>query len=350
MFKTKPSLVIVLVMAILLAIFVGYRHWHATDADRERADLLALLPTDASAAGFLDFQQLRSSPLLAQILSRAPQPQVDSDYQQFVQQTGFDYERDLDRLAICWNRQGTTPAVFAVAEGRFERKKIEAYAAQYGSLKTADGKTLFAVPTNSAGRKAYFAFLRDDLVALANDSSYFFQRPPSRSASEWREHFARLAGTPIFVILRQDSIGPAELAQAPGGFRSPQLATLLSQLQWISIGGKPLGPVLRVVIDGETVTESTVHQLKELLSGLVVLAQVGLNDVKTRHELDPAVRQGYLDLLQSADIQQLDRGTSKSVRVVFDVTPKLLEAPAVASPAADPPAAATPESKSKKHK
>jgi hypothetical protein len=350
MLKTKPSLIIVLVSAILLAIFFGYRHWHATDADAERADLLSLLPADASAAGFLDSQQLRASPFLARILARAPKPEVDSDYQQFVQQTGFDYERDLDRVAISLNRQGATPAVFAVAEGRFDRKKIEAYAGQYGSLKTADGKTLFAVPTNSAGRKAYFTFLRDDRVALANDSSYFFQRPPSGSASEWREHFARVAGTPIFVILRQDSISAAELAQAPGGFRSPQLATLLSQLQWISIGGKPEGPVLRVVIDGETVTESTAHQLKELLSGLVVLAQVGLNDVKTRQQLDPAVRQGYLDLLQSADIQQLDRGTSKSVRVVFDVTPKLLEVSAKASPAADPPVAATTESKPKKRK
>jgi hypothetical protein len=114
------------------------------------------------------------------------------------------------------------------------------------------------------------------------------------------------------------------------------LATLLGQLQWISISGKPEGNLLRVVFDGECMTETTVRQLKDLLGGIVVLAQIGLNDPKTRKQLDPGLRQGYLDLLQSADIQVLDRGTSKSVRVVFDVTPKVLQAPRNVPAGADP--------------
>jgi len=48
------------------------------------------------------------------------------------------------------------------------------------------------------------------------------------------------------------------------------------------------------------------------------------------------VREGYAELLQSADIQQTDRGKSKSVRVVFDVTPKLLEAAGSSTQGADP--------------
>jgi len=90
-----------------------------------------------------------------------------------------------------------------------------------------------------------------------------------------------------------------------------------------------------VVIDGECVSEQTVKQLKDLLSGVVVLAQMGLNDAKTRKQLDPQLREGYLELLQSADIEKMDRGTSKSVRVVFDVTPKLLEAARSGAPMAE---------------
>ena len=337
MLKTKLPLLLLASLVLLLAIFLGYQHWKGSDSIAGRANLLSLLPADASAAGFLDLQQMRSSPLLAQITSWAPQPPADSEYAQFIQATGFDYERDLDRIAIALNRQSQNPTVFAVAEGRFNRKKIEDYAGRFGSLKTADGRTLFAVPINGSARQAYFTFLRDDRIAWANDSSYFFQRPPSETQQEWRERFSRVAGTPVFVVLRQDSLSASELAQAPGGFHSPQLAALLSQLQWITISGKPEGNVLRVVVDGESATEATVHQLKELLSGLVVLAQAGLNDAKTRKRLNPDLRQGYLDLLQSADIQQLDRGISKSVRVVFDVTPKLLQAPAKSVPAADPP-------------
>jgi hypothetical protein len=336
--KSKLLLIVVAAFAFCVLLFFGYRRWSLRDSSANRAELLSLLPTDTSAVGFLDLQQLRNSPFLAQVMLWAPQPAPDGDYAQFIQATGFDYERDLDRLGVALNRQSGTDSVFAVAEGRFDRKKIEAYAERFGSLKTADGKTLFAVPINGSERKAYFTFLRDDRIAWANDSSYFFQHPPRGEPQEWRDHFSRVAGTPLFVILRQDAVSAEALAQAPGGFRSPQLAALLSQLQWITISGKPDGNILRVVIDGETVTEATARQLKELLSGLVVLAQMGLNDVKTRKQLDPDLRQGYLDLLQSADIQQVDRGTGKSVRVILDVTPKLLQPPRKSASAADPPA------------
>ena len=337
--KKRLTRIAVLLLLLLLSIAYLRHRSNSRNPDAARADLLSLLPADASAAGFVDLQQLRNSPLLTQIFSWAPRPTPDGDYAQFVQATGFDYERDLDRVALSIQRQSQIPMTVAIAEGRFDRKKIEAYASQFGALKTADGKTLFAVPISGSERKAYFAFLRDDRVAWANDSSYFFQRPPAASPEEWREHFSRVAGTPIFAVLRQDPLTASALAQAPGGFRSPQLATLLSQLQWITISGKPEGNLLRVVIDGESSTEPTVHQLKDLLSGLVVLAQAGLNDAKASKQLDPVLRQGYSNLLQSADIQLLDRGSSKSVRVIFDVTPKLLEAPHSAPPTADPHAA-----------
>ena len=332
----KKLLLLAVPTLALLGAFFTWRSWSSRDRDAARADLLSLLPCDGTAAGFLDLQQLRNSPFLAQALSWARRPAPDSDYEQFMQATGFDYERDLDRVALSINRQSQNPTVFAVAEGHFNRKKIEEYASRFGSLKTADGKTLFAVPIGESRRKAYFTFLREDRIAWGNDSSYFFERPSHDSPQPWRERFSRVAGTPIFVVLRQDPFTASTLAQAPGEFRSPQLATLLRQLQWITVSGKPEGNLLRVVIDGESVTESTVHQLKEVLNGIIVLAQIGLNDAKTSGQLNPQLRQGYLDLLQSADIQQLDRGTSKSIRIVCEITPILLEAPPAAPPAADP--------------
>jgi len=42
--------------------------------------------------------------------------------------------------------------------------------------------------------------------------------------------------------MRQDSQLLTALSQrTPGGYRSPQLATLLGQLQWVSVGAKPEG-------------------------------------------------------------------------------------------------------------
>jgi hypothetical protein len=335
MSKNKILIVAAVALALFLAGFLGYRHWAPRDSLSDREAMLALMPEDASAVVYLDLAQLRGSPFLAELFRYAPKVTPDADYAQFVQATGFNYETDLDRIALSINRQSQNATAFAVADGKFDRKKIEAYGSRYGSLKTADGKILFSVSLSGSNRKVFFTFLRDDRVAWANDSSYFFHKAPEDSSTEWREHFLRLAGTPLFAVLRQDAGAAAALAQAPGGLHSPQLAALLAQLQWISISAKPDGNLLRVAMEGECLAESTEHQLKEMLSGMVVLAQMGLNDPKTRKQLDPAVRDGYSELLQSADIQQVDRGTSKTVRVVFDVSPKLLTPPKVTT-GADP--------------
>jgi len=334
--RTTKTIAALIAASLVGMVVIGFLHWRSRDTEASRAELLSLMPAAGNVAVFLDFAELRASPWFAQLLAQAPLPTPDSDYTQFMQATGFNYERDLERVALSMDRQPQTQTVFAVAEGRFDRRRIEAYGARFGALKTAEGRTLYAVPDSNSPRKVYFSFLRDDRIAWANDSSYFFQPNSKVSPSEWREHFRRVAGTPAFVILRQDAGAAAALAQAPGGLHSSQLATLISQLQWISIGGKPEGNLLRVVVDGEALNENTVHQLKELLSGLVIIAQAGLNDVKLRKQLDPDLRQGYLDSLNSADIQQLDRGTAKSVRIVVDITPQLLRSATPSEGAAAP--------------
>ena len=64
----------------------------------------------------------------------------------------------------------------------------------------------------------------------------------------------------------------------------------------------------------------------DVLNGVVILAEGGLNDTRARQQLDPALREAYLELLKSADVSKIDRGDSKSVRLVFDITPAFLEA------------------------
>jgi len=298
-----------------------------SNSKNAREDFFSQLPGDATTVAFLDLKQLRPARFLAQILARAPQPAQEEEYAKFVRATGFDYERDLDRVAIAFSGTPQSPKTMAVAEGRFDRKKIEAYSAQFGVLKTAAGKIIFAVALNNPARTAYFTFLRDDQVAVCNDASCFFQPAATNVNGEhWREHLLRLAGTPLFGIMRQDSQVLSALAQrGPGGWRSPQLATLLGQLEWVSIAAKPDGDQLRVVAEGESSNETTIRQLKEMLSGLLILAQAGLDDPKTRKQLDPKAREAYLALLKSAEVQKMERGGTQSVRLMFEVSPELLE-------------------------
>ena len=131
----------------------------------------------------------------------------------------------------------------------------------------------------------------------------------------------------MFAVIRQDATtAQALVQQAPNGFRSPQLASLLAQLEWITVGGKPEGKDLRVVMEGQSSTESTIRQLKEFLGGILILAQAGLNGPVNRKQLDPQLREGYLNLLKSAEVESVDRGADKSVRVMFLITPALLDA------------------------
>jgi hypothetical protein len=318
------------------ALFLGYQKW-GPSSGAARTGLLQLVPQDAGAVLFVDLEELRRAPFIAELYAWAPKPQVDPDYAQFVKETGFNYERDLDRIAIAVQKRGNDSTHFAVAEGKFDRAKICAYALRTGMLAKNSGHEIFSVPVSGNAKKVSFTFLKDDRIALTDDVDLgvlLSIKGKNTDAAEWRTRFERLAGSPVFAVIRQDAAAGAALAaQAPGGLRSPQLSMLLDQLQWITLAGKPENDRLRVVAEGECASEATVRQLSDLLNGVLVLAQAGLNGAKTRAQLAPAVREAYLELLKNADVSKIDRGDSKSVRLVFELTPKFLEASRAAAPA-----------------
>lgn len=309
--------------------FAAYEHWRAPGGPA-REDVLSWTPSETSTEIFLDLNSLRHSPFLAELLRWAPQPAADPDYAQFVQATGFNYETDLNQVAISTWKNGSDTFLFTVAEGRFDRKKISAFAQTNGAKENRGRREVFSVPLAGTARRIAFTFLRDDLLALSstgNLDALLSEPHEADDAQAWHERFRRLAGSPVFAVLRQDAAAGAALSsRAPGGLQSPQLSALLDQLQWITIAGKPVGDNLRVVLEGEAVADATARQLSEALNGLLVLAQAGLNDPKTRQQLQPEVRQAYLELLKDADVTRIDRGETKSVRLILDLTPQFLEA------------------------
>jgi hypothetical protein len=338
--KARGWLGRVTVLLLLVAIaFYEYQRWGGRNAVL-RDDALALVPSDASALLFVDLSELREAPFFSMLYAWAPKPQADADYAQFLQATGFDFERDLDRVTLAMLKHGPEASFFAVADGRFDRKKIAAYALQSGTRLHLDGREIFLIPLNGSPRKVSFTFLRNDRIALTDESDgskILTGNQKGADVADWRTRFARLAGSPVFAVIRQDAgAGNALVEQAPSGLRSPQLSALLDQLQWITLAGKPDGNGLRVVAEGECTADATARQLSDLLNGVLVLAQAGLNDSKTRKQLDPTVREAYLDLVKGADVSRIDRGETKAVRLVFDVTPKLLEAVRTAAPLAPP--------------
>lgn len=340
MTKSKSLAAVVLVLILAAVGFYAYERTGTGD-NQQRASMLALLPADASAVLYFDLADLRQSPFFLQLYKWAPRPQADADYSEFLRNTGFDYERDLHRIAIAVERRGQQSTLFAIADGNFDRQKIAAYAAKTGTLEKRGGHDIFFVPLSGSAQRISFTFLRNGRLAITDDAdlaALLAAKQSNADAAEWRTRFERLAGSPLFAVVRQSAgTGAALAAQAPGGLRSPQLSALLDQLQWITLAAKPENDSLRVVAEGECTQEGTVRQLADVLNGIAFLAQAGLNDPKTRQQLDPAAREAYLELLKSADVSKVDRGDTKSVRIVFDLTPRFLEAARLPAPAATAP-------------
>jgi hypothetical protein len=308
--------------------FRGYTLWQSRHNDPE--ELLSFMPSSAAGVLYVNLQALRNSAFLAELCAWAPQPNVDADYAEFMQATGFNYERDLDRAAIAvWDRP--REALFlALADGRFDRKRITTFAMQSGTRVIEGRREIFSVPMNGSARRISFTFIQDDRIAITDQpelSKILSTHQKDADAGEWRMRFEQLAGSPIFSVIRQEAdAGNALVRKAPGGLRSPQLSALLDQVQWFTLAGKPQGDRLDVVMEGECATESTAQQLADLLNGVLVLAQAGLNDSKTRNALDPGVRDAYLEMVKGAEVSRINRGETKSVRLIFEVTPKFLQA------------------------
>ncbi|HXM94142.1 MAG TPA: hypothetical protein VOA64_07785 [Candidatus Dormibacteraeota bacterium] len=317
--------------------FYGLQKWCELN-NPSLGNVLGLMPSDANAAVFVNLRELRQAPFFAEVVAWAPQLGIDADYKQFLRETNFDYEKDLDRFAIATKTHAAESEHFAVAEGRFDRNKIEAYASKLGRMEKRSGKQIFSVPIGSYSRRISFVFLSNDRIALtdAQDLSAFpGQNPRNSDTAEWQTRFLRLAGTPIFAVIRQDastsvsrtapSTSRSLAERATAGMRFPEVSALVKQLQWITVAGKPENDRLRMVAEGECNAGSIVQQLTDLLNGVILVAQAGLNSAKMREQLDTRTREAYLELLRSMDVSQVDRGETKSVRLVFHVTPKLLE-------------------------
>jgi hypothetical protein len=310
--------------------------WRSRDSDfQTRNSLLHQMPASAHAVFFADVQQLRRLQFAQQFSRWIPNVAADPEYSDFQQRTGFDFERDLRQIAVAaLGDNVSADRLFAVASGHFDANKLQEYAAQAGHKETRGELQIFSFDL-ADGQRASLSFVSRSTVALTNApelAPFLAPHPRSSDSDEWNARFDRLAGSPLFAVIHQSTAARALPLPIPSGFQSPQLSALLDRLQWITIAARSQDSNLQVVAEGECDDEQTSRQLADFLNGILVMAQAGLDTSQIRRELAPATREAYLDLAKSAEITRLDRGRTKSVRVVFDVTPKLLEAIRTAPP------------------
>jgi hypothetical protein len=166
---------IIIVVVVLAALAAGsalllLRRGYAPQAAR-------LLPA-ADAYFYIDLTPLRTAGLFKNTSAN-----MDPDYSQFVRDTGFQFERDLDQAALAVH---LPPAAAAAADsrtppetrysevfvGRFDHPKLAAYLRKTADSSRPYGKTLiYSIPL--PGRTLRVAVLSKSMVASSNTESEF---------------------------------------------------------------------------------------------------------------------------------------------------------------------------------
>lgn len=148
---------LVMILAAVAAIFA----WRRSTRQFDAAGLLECLPPDQATHVYIDVDALRRGGFLQLIAgSKAAE---DPDYRKFVEQTGFDYSKDLDAAALAFFHGSE----YFALRGRFAFPKLAAYArTQGGSCASA----VCSMPASTPDRSISFYMLAPNVLALAVSS------------------------------------------------------------------------------------------------------------------------------------------------------------------------------------
>jgi len=323
------------VFAIAAACLYYFDFRRSEVAGASSPELLSEIPAGSSSLLYIDLEALRASGFYQHRPNHAPITVPDSNYADFIRQTGFDFEKDLDRAVIASLPQSGPESgpqsgssgrrkTMILAEGRFDRQKIHDYAMRTGKLDKQDGRDVFLFPTENPKGWNSLVFLDDHRVAIAEGSSIapvLALRPADSAAGPAsdpaRQRIARIAGAAVIAVSRVPDI-PDNFA--PGGMQSAQLVNMLRSVQWITLAALPQGDNLRVSLEGECKTDTDARQLKSTIDVMRLIGQAALDTPKNRKQMDPATLSVILTLLKTADVT----ASGERVRILMELTPDIL--------------------------
>jgi hypothetical protein len=336
--RTKKTLIAVAVIIALVGLGAGFYLYRASrplagPVAGRSPDVFSQIASDAPLVAYLDAAALRTTQnsslqAIGQVV--LPTPQQDPDYTEFVRNTGFDYTRDLDHAAIAmWpaefgaaaNAAGDNPTL-AIADGRFDQDRIEAYAIHVGGHAATHGSlTIYEVPGNPP---MSFEFLSATRVAMASgkDSTGLLTASSSTSSSPPRDpamqaRIDRVAGAPLFAVARTDHLPDSIYASFKN---SAQLLTLARSIQAITLAGQPQGDDLAVTLDAECDSMKNALEIGTLLDGFRMIGSVALNDPKERGQMTKEQAAFLSTLLAKVKVTPQD----KWVRLSIALTPQML--------------------------
>ncbi|HZT39641.1 MAG TPA: hypothetical protein VFA28_17235 [Bryobacteraceae bacterium] len=213
------------------------------------SEMIACLPHRGATVAYIDVDALRRSGFLDLIAgSKATE---DLEYTAFVDATGFDYRRDLDRMAL--SIAGND--VWLVLRGRFNWNKLNAYTTAHGGL----CRNAVCMAQTSPERWVSYYPLRAGAMALAisaQQGAVFGITPHGANAE-----LAQNPDQPVWVLVPAATLRAAR--SLPAGARS--FVSPLGSAEWVVFSIGPAQNALRLSAD---VACSSEPAAAELLSQL----------------------------------------------------------------------------------
>jgi len=328
--RTFPIVLAVVIVAVAITAAVELRKHAPPEAAR-------LLPA-ADAFLYADFSWIRK-------VSSAPLPQVsrDPDYDQFVEQTGFEFERDLDSVAFAVQYpkpedRRAEPRYSEVFTGKFDDQKLSAYLKHTASSsENYNSISIYTIPME--GRNFRVAILSLDCVAASNyDDPAVIRGMVDRSrrlaspfgGPAFLRHFYKRVqlASPLWVIAHVD---PS--SNEFGGW-STLLAHPVDMV--ISASYNPLHLPLRtgalhLRAEAWTGNEEDARNLADKANAF--LANFHTAEMAVRQPAGDADLKAVFDSLQ---LRQEDSRAILSATLPAGIFRKMLESPADTAPAAAP--------------
>lgn len=312
-------------LAAVALVYSVFRRSATADAS-PAPELLSEVPAGAPTLVYADLAVIRASAFYQQRPDRGPITLPDRDYADFVQSTGFDFEKDLDRVVIASWPSGLAAEkkqTIVIADGRFDRRKIRDYALRKGKVDHQAGREVFVFPSDTKGQKGWnsITFLNDHRIAIVEGASIapLLEHPETSPGGDpARDRAADVDGAAVFAITRVPAF-PANYS--PGGIQSAQLLNLARSVQWITLAARPEGNDLRVSLEGDCQTATDARQLQAALEVFRLIGRAGLESSKTRQSMDPTTLDVLETVLKSADIS----ATAEKVRIQVELTPAILK-------------------------
>jgi hypothetical protein len=222
---------------------------------RRKPLILALLLVVLAAVGWLLYRRSQSPPAAARLLpegevlvyanlvpvhladlSKSKPVQIDGDYQNFIEQTGIQIERDLDEVAMSRRdtADGRDTESAEVFIGRFDEQRLKSYLEKISSLReTYRERTIFVIPHE--GHNVRVCLLGNARVAVTNMASSDAMHEmidASLKLQAGKLQAGKLPEGPSLLQLYYHRVPVGSLgwvvARMPSGSRAPQMPNGMS--------------------------------------------------------------------------------------------------------------------------